>query len=349
MRTSRKSIGALGAGIALTLTLTACGGGGDDEGSTQDVAAPTISDSPELQQLISAAQEENCLTVYGAPDEAILKAVTDEFTAQYDVPVSFVRLVSADLTQRFSSEAEAGAPAADVILLTSSPFYADALSRGWLQPVDEAGLPALPGEFPADYTADDGATPVVSLVPTTMVYNSDLQEQAPESWEAYGDPANKGELLFAEPASSPANLSFWALMREEYGDDFLEAVAANEPKWYNSAVPATQGVAAGEGSLGFPGVAAIVTSLQGSGAPVESAVLAPTTGPEIALGLSADSPCQNAGKLFANFLLTQEGNEYFNEVSDAISPYAENVTDFVRPTPVSDAEAQEITSLLGAP
>jgi iron(III) transport system substrate-binding protein len=348
MRAQRKSIGALGAGLALTLVLTACGGGGDD-GGDQAVAAPTLSDSPELQKLISDAQQENCLTVYGAPDEAILKAVTDEFTQQYDIPVSFVRLVSADLTQRFSSEAEAGAAAADVILLTSSPFYANALSKGWLQPVDEAGLPALPGEFPEDYTADDGATPVVSLVPTTMVYNTDLQDQAPDSWETYSDPANKGELLFAEPSSSPANLSFWSLMRKEYGDDFLQAVAANEPKWYNSAVPATQGVAAGEGSLGFPGVAAVVTSLQGSGAPVESAVLAPTTGPEIALGLSADSPCQNAGKLFANFLLSEEGNTYFNEVSDAISPYADNVTDFVRPSPVSDTEAQEISDLLGAP
>jgi iron(III) transport system substrate-binding protein len=138
-------------------------------------------------------------------------------------------------------------------------------------------------------------------------------------------------------------------MREEYGDDFLEAVAANEPRWYNSAVPATQGVAAGEGSLGFPGVSAIVTSLQGSGAPVDSAVLTPTTGPEIALGLSAESPCQNAGKLFANYLLTEEGNVYFNEVSNAISPYAENVTDFVRPTPVPAAEADEIKQLLGAP
>jgi len=349
MQTNSKRRASLGAGLALTLLLTACGGGGDDDGGAEDVAAPTIENSAELEELISAAQEEGCLTVYGAPDETILKAVTDAFTEQYDIPVSFVRLVSADLTQRFSTEAEAGAQAADVILLTSSPFYADALGKGWLQPVDEAELPAFPGEFPEDYTADDGATPVVSLVPTEIVFNSDLQEQAPDSWEAYGDPANKGELLFAEPTSSPANLSFWALMREEYGDDFLEAVAANEPSWYNSAVPATQGVAAGEGSLGFPGVSAIVTSLQESGAPVDSAVLTPTTGPEIALGLSAESPCQNAGKLFANYLLTEEGNVYFNEVSDAISPYAENVADFVRPTPVPEAEAQEIRSLLGAP
>jgi iron(III) transport system substrate-binding protein len=345
MRTTWKSIGALGAGLALTMTLTACGGGKDD--SSETVAAPTLADSAELDALVADAKKENCLTLYGAPDESILKSVTDAFTKQYGIPVSYVRLVSADLTQRYSSEAQAGAEVADVILLTSSPFYADALDKGWLQPVDKAGLPAFPGEFPADYTADDGATPVVSLVPTTMVYNTDLVDEAPKSWEAYGDSKYKGELLFAEPSSSPANLSFWELMRKTYGDDFLKAVAANQPKWYNSAVPATQGVAAGEGSLGFPGVAAIVKSLQDSGAPVDDTVLAPTTGPEIALGLSAKSPCQAAGKLFANYLLSKEGNTYFNEVSDAISPYAENVSDFVRPTPVDDAEAAQIEQLLG--
>ncbi|MGY1812326.1 ABC transporter substrate-binding protein [Blastococcus sp. SYSU D00820] len=347
MRTTRKSIGALGAGLAVTMVLTACGGG--DDGGTEEVAAPTLESSEELDALVTAAQEDNCLTVYGTVDESILQSVTDAFTEQYDIPVAFVRLVSADLSQRYSTEAQAGATVADVILLTSSPFYGEALGNGWLQPVDEAGLPAFPGEFPADYTADDGATPVVSLVPTTMVYNTGLVEAAPESWEAYADPANKGELLFAEPSSSPANLSFWALMREEYGDDFLEAVAANEPRWYNSAVPATQGVAAGEGALGFPGVAAIVSGLQESGAPLEAAVLSPTTGPEIGLGLSAGSPCENAGKLFANYLLSEEGNTYFNEVSNAISPYGEDVSDFVRPTPVPEAEAQEINALLGAP
>jgi len=346
MRTTWKSIGALGAGLAVTMALTGCGGGGDD--AAADVAAPTISDSPELDSLVTEAKKENCLTVYGVPDESVLKAVTDQFTKQYDIPVSVVRLVSADLQQRYSSEAQAGAEVADVILLTSSPFYADALSKGWLQPVDKAGVPSYPSDYPDGYTADDGATPVVSLVPTTMVYNTDLVDSAPKSWEAYGDPDNKGELLMATPSSSPANLSFWALMRKTYGDDFLEAVAANQPKWYNSAVPATQAVAAGEGSLGFPGVAAIVKSLQDSGAPVDQTVLSPTTGPEIALGLSADSPCQAAGKLFANFLLTEEGSTYLNELSGAISPFADNAGDFVRPTPVSDADAAEITSLLGA-
>jgi iron(III) transport system substrate-binding protein len=346
MRT-RKSIGALGAGLALTLALAACGGGTD--GAGEEVPAPALESSAELEQLVAAAQEENCLTLYGVPDESALEAVTDAFTAEYDIPVSFVRLVSADLAQRFSSEAAAGAPVADLILLTHSPFYADALGKGWLTPVDEAGVPAFPGDFPEGYSADDAATPIVQLVPTSLVYNTDLVQEAPTSWEAYAEPAYQGELLFAEPMSSPANVAFWQLMRETYGDEFLRGVAANEPGWYNSAVPATQAVAAGEGGLGFPGVRPIVASLQDAGAPVETAALSPTTGPEIALGLTANSPCGNAARLFANYVLSEEGNTYLNELSGDSSPYAPDAGEFVRPAPVPDAEAQEISRLLGAP
>jgi iron(III) transport system substrate-binding protein len=347
MRCKRNRLEAVGAGLALTLLLTACGGGSDDDSGSEDVAAPTIEGSAELDELVAAAQEENCLTLYGAPEEDVLRAVTDAFTEEYDVPVSFVRLVSADLIQRFSSEAEAGAVAADAILLTHSPFYQEAYDNGWLQPVSEAEIPSFPGDFPEEYTADDGATPIATLVPTTMVYNTDLVDQAPDSWEAYADPAYQGELLFAAPSSSPANVAFWAMLREEYGDEFLESVAANEPTWYNSAVPATQAVAAGEGALGFPGVAAIVKSLQDAGAPIEQSRPTPTTGPEIALGLSAESPCPNAARLFANYVLSEEGNTYLNEVSGAISPYAPEAADFVRPTPVPEEEAQEIIALLG--
>ncbi|WP_224389473.1 ABC transporter substrate-binding protein [Pseudonocardia sp. ICBG1293] len=348
MGTRRTSIAALATGLALALTVSACGGGAGG-GAPTDVAAPELAGSAELDALVAAAQEEDCLTLYGVPDESALQGVTDAFTQEYGIDVSFVRLVSADLAQRYSTEAGAGAPAADLILLTHSPFYADALDRGWLTPVDEAGLPAYSGEFPAEYTADDGATPIVQLVPTTLVYNPGLVDTPPSSWEDYADPAYRGELLFAGPRTSPANVAFWQLMRDTYGDDMLRGVAANEPRWHNSAVPATQGVAAGEGAIGFPGVLPIVADLQRAGAPVESAAPTPTTGPEIGLGLTANGPCSDAARLFANYVLSEPGSVFLNDLTGDISPYSAGVSDFVRPEPVSEAQAQEIADLLGAP
>src|SRR5690606_10532207 len=110
----------------------------------------------------------------------------------------------------------------------------------------------------------------------------------------------------------------------------------------------TQGVAAGEGDLAHPGVLAIVDTLKQSVAPVEAALLGPTTGPEIALGVSADSPSPNAAKLFAHYLLSEEGSGVLAEEPGAGSPLDEDaVTEWTRPVPPADDIKAKINKLLG--
>src|SRR5690606_34284755 len=80
------------------------------------------------------------------------------FEEKYDVAVEAIRLVTGDLTQRFAAEAEAGAPVADVIVSTHSPFFDEALANEWLVPLSEAGIPDHPGDFPEEDLENDGAT-----------------------------------------------------------------------------------------------------------------------------------------------------------------------------------------------
>lgn len=334
---------AIAAGIAASLLLTGCSAGGTTEAPKDDVAVA----DPALQELIDAAKDEGSLTLYGIIDEAALRAVGAAFTEKYGIQVNTLRLVSADLSQKYSTEAEAGSPVADAIMLTHSPFFADALDKGWLASLAESDIPEFDA-YPEEYVRNDGGAAIVSLVPTQLVYNTDNVKKAPTSWEEYAKPEYKGKLLFAEPASSPANLTFWSLMIEEFGEGFLEKIAANEPTWMNSAVNTTQGVAAGEGDLAHPGVLAIVNNLKGSGAPVEAALLGPTTGPEIAVGISAKSPSPNAARLFAHYLLTEEGSNVVAEESGAGSPFGLNMVDgWVSPGPVDAATVAKINSLLG--
>src|SRR5690606_34284754 len=130
---------------------------------------------------------------------------------------------------RSAAEARAGAPVAAVIVSTHSPFFDEALANEWLVPLSEAGIPDRPGDFPEEYLENDGATAIVSMVPTSLVYNTEAFDEAPDSWEVYADPAMNGRIQMADPDTSPANLAFWTLMQQEYGDEFLQAVAANEP------------------------------------------------------------------------------------------------------------------------
>ncbi|WP_403024543.1 ABC transporter substrate-binding protein [Salinibacterium sp. GXW1014] len=336
---------ALAAGLVAALAMTGCSGGGGGGGTT----APDVTvDDPALQELIDAATEEGEMTLYSIIDEGPMRAVAQAFTDKYGVDVSVQRLVSADLQQRYSAEAEAGATVADVVMLTHSPFYSDGFDKGWLTPLADADIPGF-DEYPADFVRNDGGAAIVSLVPTRLVYNTDAVEEEPTSWEEYADPKYKGKLLFAAPDTSPANLTFWSLMVDEFGEDFLRDVAKNEPTWMNSAVVTTQGVAAGEGDLAHPGVLAIVNTLKKEGAPVEAALLGPTTGPEIGIALSAESPSPNAAKLFAHFLLSQEGSEVLAEETGDGSPFGLNMVDgWVSPGPVNDETKAKINELLGA-
>ncbi|MGO1181534.1 MAG: ABC transporter substrate-binding protein [Micrococcaceae bacterium] len=328
------------------LLLTACGGGSDDGGGGG--AANDIEHSPEVQALIDEAQEAGSITFYSMIDEAALRTVSEGFTERYGIDVRPVRLVTGDLTQRFSTEAASGTAVADLILMTHSPFFAEALQEEWITSAEGLDIPVEDEPLANEYWMDEGATPIVSLVPTDAVVNTDEVGDGLESWEDYALPEYRNQLLLAEPDSSPANLAFWSLMRETYGDDFLEAIADNDPLWLDSAVPVTQAVAAGEGQVGHPGVAAIVNNLVEQGAPVERVSLTPTTGPEAGIGISANSPNQAGAILMAAFLMSEEGNSLLNDETDGISPFDdEAAATFTRTVDIDTSDADAIRGLLG--
>lgn len=344
MRTQTKHLTALATLAAASLALSACSGSGDE-----GTAAEVTDLDTETQALVEEARAAGSVTLYSMVDEAVLRDVADDFQSAYGVKVEPVRLVSSDLAQRFSSEASTGKSPADLIMLTDSPFYDEALGEGWITPFSEVDLPSsLTGDFPEELYTHDGSVPMVSFVPTDMVYNTDQVDSAPTSWEAYADPAYAGQLQIAEVDSSPANVAFWSLVRNEYGDGLLEEIGANNPTVSGGAVPGTQAVAAGEATLGHPGVLPVVESLKGSGAPVEIASLSPTTGPEVGLGLAENSPNPAGAKLLAAYLMSEEGNLSFNEAASQISPFdAEGMERFTRTTDVEMSEAAELKSLLG--
>lgn len=370
MQRSRR-LTSIGAAMALALVIAACGNG--EEAAPESAEQPTEdaddgdqapdedpgedpADDPDdgdeagddvLDDLIAAAEEEGQLTFYSVPDESIARGISEEFMDRYDIQVDFVRLVSADLAQRYSAEAAAGAPAADLILISDSPFLTEAFDEGWLVPIDEAGLPDY-SEFPEDFITQGGKSAVVSVNPTVLGYNTDLVDEEPEDWTVLADPAWEGNLAISDPTTSVANLFFWDLLRETYGDDFLRDVAANNPTFTPGAVPSAQAVGAGEVAFGVPAVSAIYDNIAGEGAPVAYASPEVTTGSEIAVGISADGENPNAARLFAHFVITQEGNELLTLPYNTASPYGGNLPDgYQRPNNAALGNEDLIYELLG--
>ncbi|WP_258934486.1 hypothetical protein [Nesterenkonia pannonica] len=101
------------------LVLTGCGGGDADEAEAADQGGGDHSE--EVQALVDEAQDAGAVTFYSMIDESALRTIAEEFTEEYGVEVRPVRLVTGDLTQRYSAEADSGSAVADLILMTQSP------------------------------------------------------------------------------------------------------------------------------------------------------------------------------------------------------------------------------------
>lgn len=280
-----------------------------------------------LDALIKAARAEGEVVAYWAPTENVAKRVGDAFTAKYGIKTSFTRFPGDGGLQRFATEADAGTYAADILLnsgTNSFRFAEEGIKKGWLDPVGGANLPVIAsGEFPAKFNR--GATALVQLAPWQMTFNTDKIKPAdfPKDWPELLNPKWKGQILFANPRCCSVFQEFWKAMQDKYGEKFLQDLAAQTGRQYPSGVPAVQGLAAGEGSITLPTIVPQVQAVKSKGAPVDSIMPAYTTGIELHVLLTtrAKSKHPNAARLYANYIMSMEGNKVLNEDPGGFTMY----------------------------
>lgn len=312
-----------GAWVALAVlaacVVAACGGsgqGGSKAASTGD---------PALDKLVAAAKKEGQVTFYSVPAEEEAQRVVDAFSQKYGIRTNFQRLVSAQLQQRFSAEAQAGAPGADAIIVSRSPFVVDAEKKGWLIGPGKAGIPGYPpAGLPKKFVQPEMSTAIIQLTPSAIAFNTDAvpATQAPKDWPALLNPRYKGKILMPDPSSSPAYIDFWYRIEKQYGIGYLRKLRGQVSRMFPSTVPMTEALAAGEGAIGVPAVPVVVTGLKGHGAPLDFAIPAATTGPEEIVGIAAKAKHPNAARLFAHFMLSAEGSKALSgNDPGTVSPY----------------------------
>lgn len=312
----RRSFSMLALAAVGAIVLAGCS---SDNGG--DVSPEAVSDG-DLDALIEAAQAEGELVVYLTPPESTAQQLADAFFDEYDIDASFVRLTGGELAARYSSEVEAGAPAADVVIPSYDEFIDKGLDAGWLTGLDEAGIPGY-DDFPAEGKIDDGKTAVVQFAPSALSWNTDALGDlpVPETFEDLADPQYEGKVLLSDPTSSQAYIQFWTMIEDAYGIQTVEAIAHNQVRLYNSVVPMTEALGAGEGAVTGPNVGQVVAGAAAQGAPVDYVVPDVTTGPEIVMAVSTDAQSPNAARLFAHFVLSEDGQAILNAAPGNISAY----------------------------
>ena len=307
----------------------------------------------EVDALVKAARAEVEVTFYFSLVESTAKRVADGFSAKYGIKAQFVRAPSTATLLRFAAEAEAGNYGADLMFVGGSlDFAKDGVSKGWLDPIAQAGIPAVrSGEFPARFVLGPVAT--VTLTPWLIAFNSDKVRGAdiPKDWNGLLNSKFNGQILIADPRSSDAYVPFWVALLDAYGEAFFTQLRALNPRPYKSGIPAAQGMAAGEGSFTVPAIAATVLALKSKGAPVGMVTPDFTVGVETNVFITARGKARhpNAARLFAHYAMSPDGNTVFNAEDGAVSVYDNGglPRQYKSPTLESMARKDLITRLLG--
>ena len=305
-----------------------------------------------IDEVCEAGAAEPSLIWYSSQDPSRNEAAIAAFKSAYpDIEIEGFRLSTGKLAIRYASERDAGVVNADLISLADPNFIADGFAKDWFVKIEKSELPAL---AELDDKWFDGGSATTSISMLGFGYNTDLVgDNPPKSWEDLMRPDFKGKIILGDPRNVPSYMALFRILREKYGDDFLEGVASQEPVVVPSVVPATQQLAAGEVTVVIPSVMTTLRVLMIDGAPIDFVAPELTTGNEFETILSQGADSPNAARCFMNFLFTEAGQQAYNGPTSVsplanISDTAPMPSDYIDPRiPELSEHSAEIVKLLG--
>jgi ABC-type Fe3+ transport system substrate-binding protein len=267
--------------------------------------------------LIEAAKKEGRVVWYTAQIlNQLARPIADAFEKKYGIKVDPVRADVTDTVLRISAEAKAGRMQVDVFDGTSS---APALKRAGLvmkwQPDAAAALPK-------QFVDQEGYWTANNMYVLAPVFNTQLVPRGtePREWNDLLDPKYKGKIAISGLVSSSSGPGFAGTvltdMGEEKGMAYLRKLATqNITNIQSSARAMVDQVMAGEFSLGLQGFNHQPVISAAQGAPVDWIKWSPSLAVLSVVALTKDAPRPNAGKLFIDFLVSEEGQRIFADAS----------------------------------
>ncbi|GAB3072232.1 extracellular solute-binding protein [Nocardioides zeae] len=264
---------------------------------------------------MASAEDEGSVMLYTAQLPENLAAFEEAFEEAYDIDLTVVRANGPDNTARIEQERESGRVAADVWVETDvAGLESKARAGDWFAPVVGPGFEAGPV---ADLLVEDGSLATVGAVAVVAGWNTDL---VPDGLADYPDllapELAGGKIGLVEPVA-PAQVDLYLWMQETFGDDYLERLAAQEPRIYPSTVPMGQALASGE-IAASPGVLP-QAGARATGAPVDS-VVSPSGvwATRYFAAVLQEAPHPNAAQVLTDFMVSEEGQAAINKEHPAV-------------------------------
>jgi len=268
-------------------------------------AAIAMAAAPPDAAWIDRAKKEGAVTLYTSMQLVDSGPLTLAFEKKYGIKVNLWRASGEKVAQRAITEARGNRFEADVIETDGAQM--EILHReGQLAPLQAASIKDIPpGIVPAHrYYVPTRLTLYVLVYNTRLVAPADV----PKSYDDLLDPKWSGKV-----GIETADVAWFAAVSKGMGEDkglaWFRQFAANKPSLRSGHTLMAELVAAGEMAMAVDAHVQGVARLKEKGAPVEWKALQPAFGQPSSVGVAKRAPHPNAAQLFADFILSREGQE----------------------------------------
>jgi iron(III) transport system substrate-binding protein len=292
--TSRRLATAAVTGLFAALALAGCG---------SDEPAAELAD--DWDGIVEAAKDEGEVTIYSTHSPDNLEKLKKAFEAEYPgIKLNYVRGTDADILPKVEVENQTGKGEVDVHMTTDAGWIDRSLGSDYST---EIVGPSFENEtYDPENSIIEDKWFLTSATIFVLGWNTEKWPGGLTTPEDALDPGLKGNLGITNPSGIPTYADMYRRINVDFGENYNERLAAQEPRIYDSAVAIGQAIASGE-IWASPVAATTVLAEKANGAPVEIAVPEKPFGVPWYSHVLSSSPHPNAAQLLADFLVTEEG------------------------------------------
>ena len=283
-----------------------------ESGSAAATAAAAKAFEKVSAELYPKAKQEGNLIVYSVWDVEHLKVITDAFMKRYPgIKATYWQGRNPEIVTRVLTEFQAGQPSFDVVLSDNAPPVIRA--AGGIMSYDTVQRDVL--------YLHDPTMPTVSLQIQTLAYNTKKIKPAdlPKSWEDVANPKYKGLVALDDPMRAGPLSSMLAGLKTQWKDDarfnnFVKGLKALNVPVHKSTSAMFRLVISGEYAICMPALLHDVMEETQKGTPIGYLkTIPPVVFPRQA-GIYIKAPDPNAAKLFAEWMISQEGQKTIDSI-----------------------------------
>jgi iron(III) transport system substrate-binding protein len=262
------------------------------------------------QRLAERARQEGTLVLYTSLATSESVPLTQAFEKKYGVKVELWRSLSDQVMRRALNEAKARRHSVDVIETNGPELEALARERVTARFFSPHIADIPPWGVPAHRMwISDRVDFFVVTFNTTKVRG----EEIPQTYEGFLDPKWKGRI-----GVEATDQEWLAGLVKHWGERralaFFRGLVAMKPDLRKGHVLLAEMVSAGEVPVGLTNYASNADSMKRRNKPIDWKPVEPVIGRPQALGLAANAPHPNAALLFADFVLSPQGQQLFNSM-----------------------------------